>query len=106
MGSATFMGAEADAVGGRELILVLSRSCHCDQGPLLETIAMGVALLLLACFNDGIVRVFEVEVGLVEGPPGRSGSYDPPVTTAGFRRRPSCQQDFRNSAKMKYRIRK
>lgn len=55
MASATLMGAEADAVGGGELISVLLGSCHCDQGPLSETMAMGVALLLLTCFNDGIV---------------------------------------------------
>lgn len=104
MASATLMGAEADAVGGGELISVLLGSCHCDQGPLSETMAMGVALLLLACFNDGIVWMGEVEVGLVEGPPGRSGSYDPPVTTADFKRSPSCQQGFRNFSKMKYGI--
>lgn len=92
----------AEAVGGGLLISILS--CHCDHGPLLETMAMGVALLLRDCFNEGIVWMFEVEVRLVEGPAGRSGSYDPPVTTTDFGRLTSYQEDFRNYAKVKYRI--
>lgn len=83
MGSANLMTAEA--VGGGESISILMGSCHCDQGPLLETMAMGLALLLRACFNDGIVWMFKVEVRLVEGSVGRSGSYDPPVTTADLK---------------------
>ena len=89
MGSAELMAAEA--VGGGEMISILLGSCHCDEGPLLETMAMGFALFLRACFDDGdgIVWMFEVEVRLVEGPAGRSGSYDPPITTADFGRRSS-----------------
>ncbi len=97
MASAKPMAAEA--VGGGELVSMLLRSCHCDQSPLLETMAMGVALLLRACFKDGIVGMFEVEVCLVERLVGRSGSYDPPVTTTDFGRRSSYQEDFRNCAK-------
>lgn len=63
MGSADLMAAET--VGGGELISVSLGSCHCDHGPLLETMAMGVVLLLRDCFNEGIVWMFEVEVGLV-----------------------------------------
>lgn len=57
----------AETVGGGELISVSLGSCHCDHGPLLETMAMGVVLLLRDCFNEGIVWMFEVEVGGLVG---------------------------------------